>query len=166
MVPVTRYLSHPRTLCYTFFMKKLVTQYEVYTFHIDFSGHVSNIVYIQWMEVTRLRLLEDAGASVQEMARTKGVIPVLTDTQISYKKALYFGDNVRVEAWFSELRAASAWVEYRFYNEGGELAASGRQKGVYLHRDTLRPYRLTPEERARLEPYLEKAEEVEQQRHA
>ena len=110
-------------------MKKLVAQFEVYTFHIDFSGHVSNIVYVQWMEITRLKLLADAGASVQEIAQSKGVIPVLTDTQISYKKALYFGDSVRVEAWFSELRPASAWVEYRFYNQVGDLAASGRQKG-------------------------------------
>jgi acyl-CoA thioester hydrolase len=107
------------------------------------------------MEISRLKLLETTGSSVQEMAEQKGVIPVLTDTQISYKRALYFGDAVRVEAWFSEIRAASAWVEYRFYNQRGELAASGRQKGVYLHRDSLRPYRLTADERAKLEPYLE-----------
>jgi acyl-CoA thioester hydrolase len=134
---------------------KAVIEFEVYTFHIDFSGHVSNLAYVQWMEISRLKLLETTGSSVQEMAEQKGVIPVLTETQISYKRALYFGDAVRVEAWFSEIRAASAWVEYRFYNQRGELAASGRQKGVYLHRDSLRPYRLTSDERARLEPYLE-----------
>ena len=136
-------------------MKKFGTSFEIFTFHIDFSGHVSNIVYIQWMEITRLKLLEETGSSVQEMAKSKGVIPVLVDTQISYKKALYFGDTVRVEAWFSELRPASAWVEYRFYNPNGELAATGRQKGVYLHRDSLRPYRLTTEEREKLVPYFE-----------
>jgi acyl-CoA thioester hydrolase len=135
-------------------MKKAVVAFEVYPFQIDYSGHVSNIVYVQWMEITRLKLLDEAGSSVQQMAQQKGVIPVLTDTQISYKKPLYFGDAVRVEAWFSEIRPASAWVEYRFFNGAGELAASGRQKGVYLYRDTLRPYRLTPEERASLEPYL------------
>ncbi|MES2464797.1 MAG: thioesterase family protein [Armatimonadota bacterium] len=134
---------------------KAVTEFEVYTFHIDFSGHVSNIVYVQWMEISRLKLLEATGSSVVEMAETKGVIPVLTETQIRYQKALYFGDRVRVEAWFSEIRSASAWVEYRFYNQQGDLAASGRQKGVYLHRQSLRPYRLTAEERAKLEPYLE-----------
>jgi acyl-CoA thioester hydrolase len=139
-------------------MRKSLTEFEIYTFQIDFSGHVSNVVYIQWMEIARLKLLETAGASVQEMAQQKGVIPVLTETQIIYKKALYFGDTVRVEAWFSELRPASAWVEYRFYNGAGELAASGRQKGVYLYRDSLRPYRLTVEERAILEPYLQPTE--------
>lgn len=137
---------------------KAQIEFEVYTFHIDFSGHVSNIAYVQWMEVTRLKLLEAAGSSVAEMADQKGVIPVLTETQISYRKALYFGDRVRVDAWFSEIRPASAWVEYRFYNQSDELAASGRQKGVYLHRDSLRPYRLTSEERAKLEPYFEDAD--------
>lgn len=134
---------------------KATVEFEVYTFHIDFSGHVSNIAYVQWMEITRLKLLEAAESSVWDMAEQKGVIPVLTETQITYRKALYFGDRVRVEAWFSEIRPASAWVEYRFYNQQGDLAASGRQKGVYLYRDSLRPYRLTTEERAKLEPYLE-----------
>ncbi len=136
-------------------MKKVILTFEIYPFQIDFSGHVSNIVYVQWMEITRLKLLEEAGSSVQDMAARLGVIPVLTDTQIHYRKALYFGDRVRAEAWVSELRPASAWVEYRFYNGANELAASGRQKGVYLYRDTLRPYRLTAEERARLELYLQ-----------
>jgi len=135
-----------------------VIDFEVYTFQIDFSGHVSNVVYVQWMEVARLKLFEAAGPSVREMAETKGVIPVLTETQIAYKKALYFGDAVRVDAWISELRPASAWVEYRFFNQHGELAASGRQKGVYLYRDTLRPYRMSAEERARLEPFVEAAD--------
>jgi acyl-CoA thioester hydrolase len=136
-------------------MKKAIVDFEVYTFHIDFSGHVSNVVYVQWMEITRLKLLQATGLSVHQMAEQKGVVPVLTETQISYKKALYFGDGVRVEAWFSEIRPASAWVEYRFYNQKDELAAEGRQKGVYLHRDTLRPYRLPAEERVILEPYCE-----------
>ncbi len=134
---------------------KAVIEFEVYTFHIDFSGHMSNIVYVQWMEVTRLKLLEAAGLSVWEMAERKGIIPVLTETQISYKKALYFGDRVRVEAWFSEIRPASSWVEYRFYNQRNELAASGRQKGEYLLRDSLRPYRISPEERVMLDLYVE-----------
>jgi acyl-CoA thioester hydrolase len=135
-------------------MAKSVVEFEVYTFHIDFSGHVSNIVYVQWMEIARLKLLEAVGFSVPEMATEHGVIPVLTETQIVYRKALYLGEKVRVEACIAELKPASAWVEYEFFNANGELAATGRQKGVYLYRDTLRPYRLTAEERERFRPYL------------
>jgi acyl-CoA thioester hydrolase len=134
-------------------LKTFTIDFEIYTFHIDFSGHVSNVAYVQWMEITRLKLFEQTGHSVQEMASQLGVIPVLTETQISYKKALYFGDTVRVEAWISELKPASAWVEYRFYNGAMELAATGRQRGVYLYKDTLRPYRMTAEDRAAILPF-------------
>jgi acyl-CoA thioester hydrolase len=138
-------------------VKKVVLEFEVYTFHIDFSGHVGNAVYVQWMEIARLRLLEAAGSSVPEMAKRRAVIPALTETQIKYRKPIFFGDRVRVEAWFSEVRFASAWAEYEFFNANGELVAAGRQKGAYLYRETQRPYRLTPEERALLEPYLHPA---------
>ena len=33
----------------------------VHSFQIDFNRHVSNIVYIQWMEIGRLKLLEACG---------------------------------------------------------------------------------------------------------
>lgn len=128
--------------------------FEIYTFHIDYAGHVSNQVYVQWMEIARLKLLEATGQPVFEMAERRGVIPVLTETQIRYHKPLYFGDTAQAEAWFSELKPASAWVEYRFTNGAGELCASGRQRGVYLYKDTLRPYRFTEEERAQFLPFL------------
>ncbi len=32
--------------------------------------------------------------------------------------------------------------------------AAGRQRGLFVKRDTMRPHRLTPDERARFEPYL------------
>ncbi|MDX1933885.1 MAG: acyl-CoA thioesterase [Capsulimonadales bacterium] len=142
-------------------MQPLVLSFEIHTFDIDFSGHVSNITYIRWMEVTRLKLVEAAGLSVREMADRRGVIPVLMETQISYKKALYFGETVRAEARIIELKPASAWVEYRFFNGNGDLAAVGRQKGIYLHKETLRPYRMTAEDRALLTPFYFPAASVE-----
>jgi len=136
-------------------VKTILVEFPIYTFHVDYSGHVGNQVYIEWMEITRLKLLEATGLSVFRMAEERGVLPVLTDTQISYKKALYFGDTARAEAWISELKATSAWVEYRFYDGAGELVASGRQRGTYLRRDTLRPYRFTEDERALFLPFLD-----------
>jgi acyl-CoA thioester hydrolase len=138
-------------------VEKVIVEFPIYTFHVDYSGHVGNQVYVEWMEITRLKLLEAAGISVFQMAEERGVLPVLTETQIAYKKALYFGDTARAEAWISELKAASAWVEYRFYNGAGELVASGRQRGAYLHRETLRPYRFTEAERALFLPFLDGA---------
>lgn len=134
-------------------MPKLTLELPIYTYQIDFSGHVSNVVYIQWLEVCRLTLLEAAGIPVHKAAQA-GVLPVLTDTEISYKCPLYLGDRVHAEFWVSELRGASAWVEYRLYNQTGDLCASARQRGLWVDAETKRPTRISPAERLRYAPFL------------
>jgi acyl-CoA thioester hydrolase len=125
----------------------------VYTFHIDFAGHVSNIVYIQWMEIGRLKLLKAAKMPVEQLTQ-RDLVPVLVSTEIEYKVPLVLGDQVRLEVWLSELRRASVRMEFRFYNEADILCASGSQKGLFVHRESMRPYRFSDEMRAALEPYL------------
>lgn len=134
-------------------MKKLEFELDIYTYQIDFSGHVSNIVYIQWMEMGRLKILEAVGFPVDRVA-VDGVVPVLASTEIAYKNPLYLGDRVRVEVWLSKLRGASARMEFRFYNGEGVLAATGSQKGLFVHRESMRPQRLSPEMRAAFEPFV------------
>ena len=126
----------------------------VYTFDIDFNGHVSNIVYVRWMEIGRIKLLEAVGMPPAKIAE-KGFGPVLTETHISYKHPLRLSDTVVAELWLSELAHASAWMEFRFFSGGGILAASGRQKGLFIQFDTGRPRKLSLEERALFEPYLD-----------
>lgn len=138
-------------------MNKVTFELSIYTFQIDFMKHVSNIVYIQWMEIGRTRLLEAIGMPVEKIAE-QGFGPVLVESHIAYKKPLVIGDQVKVETWFSELAQASAWLEYRFYNGKGELAAIGRQRGIFVDMVTGKPRRLSPEERPRFSPYLIEAE--------
>ena len=126
---------------------------EVYSFHIDFLGHVNNIVYIQWMEIGRTKLLEAIGMPTQAIFK-QGFAPVLVQTHINYKSPLYLGDRVRVQMWLSELGKASAVMQFRFHDPQGILAAEGWQKGLFVDRQTMRPRRLLPEERALFSPYL------------
>ncbi len=134
-------------------MNKLKYSVSIYPFQIDFMHHVSNIVYIQWMEIGRCLLLDAVGMPVAQIA-AQGFGPVLAETEIQYKKPLLLGDLVHAEIWISELAAASAWMEFRFYNQAGELAATGRQRGLFITIATGRPRRLTPEDRAHFEAYL------------
>jgi acyl-CoA thioester hydrolase len=134
-------------------LNKVTFELSIYTFQIDFMKHVSNIVYIQWMEIGRTRLLEAIGMPVEKIAE-QGFGPVLVESHIAYKKPLVIGDQVKVETWFSELAQASAWLEYRFYNGKGELAAIGRQRGIFVDMVTGKPRRLSAEERPRFAPYL------------
>jgi len=135
------------------YMRKIELDLLVYTFHIDFAGHVSNIVYIQWMEIGRLKLLKAAKMPVEQLTQ-RDIVPVLVSTEIEYKVPLVLGDHVRLEVWLSELKRASARMEFRFYNEADILCASGSQKGLFVHRGSMRPYRLSDEMRAAFETYL------------
>ncbi len=126
-------------------MKKLIYSPEIYTYHIDFAGHVSNIVYIQWMEIGRLKLLDEIGLSVHEIAKI-GITPILVHTDIRYKKPLFLGDKIKIELWISELSYATATMKFNFI-KNDQTIAEGIQKGLFMNINTQRPHRLTPEQR-------------------
>ncbi len=78
-------------------VQKVNYEPPIYPFQIDFMRHVSNIVYIQWMEIGRCLLLDAVGMSVAEVAE-QGFGPVLVETIVSYKKPLRLGDPWRQRA--------------------------------------------------------------------
>jgi acyl-CoA thioester hydrolase len=134
-------------------MKKVICDFEIYPYQIDFIGHVSNIVYIQWMEIVRCKLLEEIGLPVHEIAE-QGFVPVLVHTEIDYKQPLYLGETVHVKMWLTELKNASAIMKFYFYKELDSLVAEGLQKGLFMDKTTLRPKKLTSEQRDLFSPYL------------
>jgi len=134
-------------------MKKLKFNLEVYTYQIDFAHHLSNIVYIEWMEIGRLKLLEAIGMPAQELEKS-GIFPILVSTNINYKQPIYYGDKVTAEVWISKLNLASAIIEFRFYKNDGLLSASGNQKGSFINSESKKPFRLTAEHRSKFEKYL------------
>ncbi len=136
-------------------MEKVVFKESIYTYQIDFAGHVSNIVYIQWMEVGRLKLLEAAGLPVHSIMEKSGILPMLVETKIQYKKPLFLGEQVRIEVWLSQLKNISAIMEFRFFNAKEELAATGQQRGLFVDLEKKRPHRLSEEYRACFEPFLQ-----------
>ncbi|MBW4485391.1 MAG: acyl-CoA thioesterase [Tildeniella torsiva UHER 1998/13D] len=140
-------------------MHKLLFDLEVYTYQIDFAGHVNNSVYVHWMEIGRLKLLEAIGMPIHEVLK-QGIAPILVETNIIYKLPLYLGDRVQAQMWLSELRNASAVMQFRFYNGEQVLAAEGVQKGLFVDAKTMRPQRLPSEARASFAHYLNLATEA------
>lgn len=134
-------------------MKKIKFKQQVYSFQIDYVGHVSNIVYIEWMEIGRTKLLEEIGLPLNKLAEN-GIAPILVHTDIHYKKALYINEIIIIEIWIAELQNASATMKFNFFNSKGELAAFGSQRGLFIHRDLVKPYRLTKEEKSLFETVL------------
>ena len=140
-------------------MKKLNLDLSIYTFDIDFAGHVGNNVYLQWVEIGRCNFLEDAGFPIHNLVAS-GVVPVIANMNIAYKKPLYLGDNVSLAMWLSKLEKVTHVIEFRFYNGDGVLAATGHQKGVFVNSKTLRPSALPDYIRALFLPYLHDGESM------
>lgn len=130
----------------------LETEVEIHTFDIDFAGHVSNIVYVRWLEVARTRLLDAVGLPVPALL-DEGLAPVVARTEIEYKRPLRLGEPVRIGLGITKLRSLSAFLAVEVAT-GDEVAAVARQLGLFVSTDTGRPKRLTSELRARFEPYV------------
>lgn len=135
-------------------MQKLIFEEKIYTYHIDFVGHVNNINYIIWMENGRVKLFEEMGISIFNLLDKNNILPIITETLIQYKKALFLNNRVKIECWVSQLNNASAILQFRFYNEKNELCSAGHQKGSFINSKTLRPVRLGEEMRACFEKFL------------
>ena len=88
-------------------MKKLEYPLSIYPFHIDVMDHVNNSVYVQWMEIGRVLLLEAVGMPLAEITR-QGFGPVLVETHIFYKRPLLLADQVTARVWLAQLGGASA----------------------------------------------------------
>lgn len=127
---------------------------EIYTFDIDFAGHVSNISYIRWLEIGRIQLLADVGFQTHELLES-GLAPLVIRTEIDYRLPLKLGDHVHMSIDLVELRAASATVDFRITSED-QLTATARQRVLFISRDTGKPARVSPEFRERFSPYLQR----------
>ena len=127
---------------------------DIYTFDIDFAGHVSNITYIRWLEIGRIQLLADVGFQTHELLES-GLAPIVIRTEIDYRLPLKLGDHVHMSLDLVELRSASAMLDFRI-TSNGQVAAAARQTAIFVSRDTGKPFRVSREFRERFSPYLQR----------
>ena len=135
-------------------MEKLHFSEEIHTFHIDFAGHVSNITYIKWMEIGRVKLLEAVGYPVTTIVEELGLLPTLIKTEIHYKQQLFLGDRVNIQLWISRLRNVSADIAFVFSNSKGSVTAQGYQTGLFIDRKTHKPSPLPQEAHEKFTRFL------------
>ena len=122
------------------------------TFEIDFAGHVSNIVYVQWLEVARTALLDRVGLPITALL-DDGVAPIVSRTEIEYRSPLVLGEPVRVSLGITKLRALSAFLAFEVAS-GDRVAATARQLGLFVSTRNGRPRRLPADVRDRFLPYV------------
>ncbi|MDX1978450.1 MAG: thioesterase family protein [Pseudanabaenaceae cyanobacterium bins.68] len=132
---------------------KIQFELDIYTYQIDFLGHVSNIVYLEWTEIARLKLMAAVGMPIPTLME-QGIAPILVESQISYKKPYHLGDRVFVELWLSEFNRLTVQMCTCFYHQDGAIAAQASQKGIFIHLGTRKPRRLSQAQIAVFQPYL------------
>ena len=127
---------------------------------LDLLGHVNNARYVDYLQEARVDLLRAHRWSGDDVTEALVDAIIVRRHEVTYRAPLRFGDDpVIIECWVTELRAGSFTLAYELYHED----AAGHRT-VYLEAstvlapyrfDTESPRRLTPEERAVLEVYLE-----------
>ncbi|HNZ64538.1 MAG TPA: thioesterase family protein [Smithella sp.] len=107
----------------------------VKTYDIDFMGIVSNISYVRWMEDLRLKFLE-VHYSLQKLMADM-IVPILSHTQIDYKKPVRIHDAVIGSIWM-EKYDSSGWIANMEFSVNGKVVATGAQGGVFINIATMK----------------------------
>lgn len=118
------------------------TEIPVMYFDTDAAGVVHNIVYLRFIETARTFLAIQMGMSFEEIARTQ-VHPVVTRTEIDYKRPALLGDTVRVDGRINEWSRVRFWCDFEIVRpKDGALLVTCRQSLALVQMPHGRPVRL------------------------
>jgi len=118
------------------------TDIQIMYFDTDAGGVVHNIAYLRLIEVARTQLAIKMGMSFEEIARTQ-VHPVVTRTEIDYRRPARLGDTVRINGRVAEWTSIRFWCEFAVLRASDEtLLATCRQSLALVKLPEGRPIRL------------------------
>ncbi len=119
-------------------------------YELDPYGHVNHAVYVQWFEVARVELLDEAGLSLAAM-QANGLHFIVAELTIRYVRPIVFGDTVVIETELAELKRVSGRWHQRMFRDDALCAEQNIRVAVTTADG--RPYRLGDEWVRLLEPY-------------
>lgn len=122
---------------------------------MDAFGHVNNTTFLTYLEEARVDLLfVTAGEAVARERLSSGI--VVARHEIDYTAPLVFRpEPVPIDIWVAKLGNSSFTLRYEMLDDGGPVYARASTVLVPYDVGAGRPRRLSAEERAALEPYLE-----------
>lgn len=136
-------------------MNTITFDLETYAHQIDFSGYVSNLTYLQWMEVAQQKLLEAVALPVHRVS-DHGILVMLVQAEVQYCRRASLGERIQTELWLTALHSSSMTLKIQFFNDNGSLVAEGSRQELFIDAVTQRPKQLTPELQSYFQPYLRK----------
>lgn len=126
---------------------------------MDSLGHVNNVVYVDYLQESRVDMLRVHAPQSGGEALAEGVVVVRHEVEFLLP-LVFRPEPVRIESWVTEIRAASFTMAYEVLDE-----LEGGDRRVYVRARTLlapyvfsdeRPRRIRPEEREVLGRFLER----------
>jgi acyl-CoA thioester hydrolase len=118
---------------------------------VDTNRHVNNVAYARWFEEGRVRLNERVTGPGVLLDPPAGLQLLLVSIHINYLAQVPYPSTVTVAGAVGTVGGASYGIAHALFHDG-RCAALG-DSVVVKARDG-RPTRLTPDERAALEPLL------------
>ena len=120
---------------------------------MDAYGHVNNVVFLTYLEESRVDMLFALDAEYGGKALAEGVL--VAHHEIDYKRPLvYHPRGVDIEMWVGYIKGASFQIRYEIRDETTVFALAASVLVPY-DLDAQRPRRVSAAERAFLEKYFE-----------
>jgi YbgC/YbaW family acyl-CoA thioester hydrolase len=130
-------MSMPRPTC--------ETREEVMFFDTDCGGVVHNLAYLRMIETCRTRLAARMGWDLRQMSETNQ-FPVVTRTEIDYKRPAKLGDWLVIRGALDEMSRARFWCAFEMTRESdGAVLITARQSLALVAMPEGRPARLPAE---------------------
>lgn len=82
------------------------TTIETRSYEIDAFGHLNHAVYLNYFEVARIQLLEDAGYPVQELLERGWGVHVVR-VEVDYRRELFRGQELEITTRVADARNSS-----------------------------------------------------------
>ena len=111
-------------------------------FDTDCGGVVHNIAYLRMIETRRTRLAALMGMDLPTMTESQ-VFPVVTRTEIDYKRPAKLGDWIAIRGRLDELSRARFWCAFEMVRESdGAALVTARQSLALVAMPEGKPMRL------------------------
>ncbi|WP_082676314.1 acyl-CoA thioesterase [Shouchella shacheensis] len=119
---------------------KVARTIELHYADTDMMGVIYHANYLKFFEMGRTAFIKDVGYSYMEMEEAGYYAPVY-DVQATYKKALRYGEEAKVETWISLNDGVKTVYSYNILNGEGDLCVTGYTTHIIVKKDTFRPVR-------------------------
>lgn len=124
---------------------EIETREEVMFFDTDCGGVVHNIAYLRMIETCRTRLAALMGMDLVRMTEDR-VFPVVTRTEIDYRRPAKLGDRLVIRGRLGEVSRARFWCDFTMTLEtGGPPLVTARQALALVSMPAGKPLRLPAE---------------------